>query len=159
METNVSGILALGDIVGKAPFKHGANHEAESVKINIKGEEKRAVDYTIMPHAIFSSPQVAGVGLTEKDALEKGIDYRIGWKDYKATGMGKALEENDGFSKFIIENGTDKILGCHIIGPQASTLIHEVVVAMTTTNGTVSALRDVIHIHPALNEVVHRALY
>jgi len=159
METNVPGVWALGDIVGKAPFKHGANFEAEHVKVNIKGAGKKAVDYSIMPHAIFSLPQVAGVGLTEAEARDKGIAYRIARKNYIQTGMGKALEEHDGFVKFIIDTKEDKILGCHIIGPHASILVHEVVVAMKSAGGKVSAVRDAIHIHPALSEVVHWALY
>jgi len=159
METNVPNVWALGDIVGKAPFKHGANKEAEVVLAHMLGEAKVAMDYTIMPHAIFSSPQVAGVGLTEEEVKAKNILYRIGKKMYEQTGMGQAIQEHDGFVKFIIGTQDEKILGCHIIGPHASILIHEVVVAMTKTDGTVSSIRDAIHIHPALSEVVQRALY
>ena len=159
METNVSGIWALGDIVGKAPFKHGANWEAKHVLNNIKdGNEKRAVDYSVMPHAIFSSPQVAGVGLTEQEAKEKGLAYEIKRFEYKKTGMGKALEEENGFVKYIIDPNEDKILGCHILGPHASILIHEVVVAMSAAQGKVSAIVDAVHIHPSLSEVVQWGL-
>ena len=158
METGTPGVWALGDIVGKAPFKHGANKEAEIVIANIKGGATLPMDYSIMPHAIFSSPQVAGVGLTEEDAKAKNIPYRVGKKEYRAIGMGQAIQEKNGFVKFIIGDD-EKILGCHIIGPHASILVHEVVVAMTKTDGTVSSIRDAIHIHPALSEVVERALY
>lgn len=158
METNVSGVWALGDIVGKAPFKHGANKEADIIILNLRDKDKKAMDYSSMPHAVFSSPQVAGVGLTEEDAKAKNISYRVGKKLYKATGMGQAIREEDGFVKFII-GSDEKILGCHIIGPHASILIHEIVIALSGTDGTVSSIRDAIHIHPALSEVVQRALF
>ena len=159
METNVPGIWALGDIVGKAPFKHGANHEATYVAWNMKeGAKKRAVDYSVMPHAIFSSPQVAGVGLTEQEAQARGLSYEVRRHEYKRTGMGKALEETDGFVKYIVDPQEDIILGCHILGPQASVLIHEVIVAMSAAGGRASAIRDAIHIHPALSELMERPL-
>lgn len=158
MQTSEEKVWALGDIVGKAPFKHGANYEAHAVMQNMLTPEKAKVDYTIMPHAVFSSPQIAGVGLTEEQAKEKGIAYEVRKKDYSKTGMGQALQEKDGFVKFIIDPQNETILGCHIIGPDASSLIHEVVVAMTAAGGKLSAIRDTIHIHPALSEVVQRAL-
>ena len=158
METSVPGIWALGDIVGKAPFKHGANFEAKHVFWNLRGNKKYAVDYSVMPHAIFTSPQIAGVGLTEEQAKEQGIAYEVRRGDYKTSGMGKAIEENDGFVKFIVDKKHDKILGCHILGPEASILIHEVIVAMAGAGGSISAIKNSIHIHPALSEVVQRAL-
>lgn len=159
METNVSGVWALGDIVGKAPFKHGANYEARIVAANIREGEKRAsADYSLMPHAIFSSPQIAGVGLTEEEAKEKGVRYEVRRREYKKTGFGKALGEEHGFIKYLIDLDADRILGCHIIGPHASILIHEVVVAMSAAGGKASAIRDAIYIHPALSELVQWAL-
>lgn len=159
METSVPGVWALGDIVGKAPFKHAANFEADHVALNIKEENaKKAVDYSLVPHAIFSSPQIAGIGLTEQGAVEKEINYEIRRYEYKRTGMGKALGEENGFIKYIIDPAEDIILGCHILGPQASVLIHEVVIAMSAAGGRASAIRDAIHIHPALSEIVQRAL-
>lgn len=152
METNVPGVWALGDIVGKAPFKHGANWEARHINFSLSGN-KKSVDYSVMPHAIFSHPQVAGVGLTEQEAREKGIKYDIRKKKYIKTGMGKAIEEHDGFIKYIIEPREKKILGCHIIGPHASILIHEVIIALNT-GGDMSAITDSIHIHPSLSELV-----
>ncbi|MBI4118263.1 MAG: dihydrolipoyl dehydrogenase [Parcubacteria group bacterium] len=157
LETNVPNVWALGDIVGKAPFKHGANMEARHLLAALTGGKKTPVDYSLMPHAIFSYPQVAGVGLTEEEAKAKGIKYEVRKKEYAKTGMGKALEEKDGFVKFIIDPEKEKILGCHIMGPHASTLIHEVIVAMKA-GGDISLIRDSIHVHPALSEVVQRAL-
>ena len=159
METSVPGVWALGDIVGKAPFKHGANYEARHVIENMReGGAKKAVDYAIMPHAIFSSPQIAGVGLTEEEAREKGVRYEVRRREYKKTGFGKAIEEDRGFVKYLIDPDGDTILGCHIMGPHAAILIHEVVVAMSAAGGKASAIRDAIHINPALSELVQWAL-
>jgi len=166
MQTTEENVWALGDIVGKAPFKHGANYEAQHIFWNLpfdkaqgkrKDGEKRAVDYTVMPHAIFSLPQVAGVGFTEREAVEKNLKFQISNLKYSQTGMGVALGEEDGFVKFIIDPEENKILGCHILGPEAATLLHEVVVAMTA-GGDVGLIKNAIHIHPALAEVVRRAL-
>ncbi|MFH1784977.1 MAG: dihydrolipoyl dehydrogenase [Candidatus Micrarchaeota archaeon] len=156
METNVEGIWAIGDIVGKYLFKHSANLEAEYVSIAILNpEHKRPVDYTAMPHAVFSNPQIAGVGLTEQELREQGTDYLIGKYEYQHTGMGEALLEKNGFVKFITDY-EGKILGCHIIGPEASTLIHEVLVSMKAGKSHVNDILHTIHIHPSLSEVVQR---
>jgi len=157
LETNVKGIFALGDAVGRYPFKHVANHEANYAYQNIMHpENKAAVDYTSIPHAIFSSPQIASVGKTEQELKASGTDYLVGRWNYINTGMGKAIEDQTGFVKFLIDRSL-KILGCHIIGTDASTLIHEVLVAMKSGDGTTEWIRRTIHIHPALSEVVRRA--
>jgi len=159
METNVPGIWALGDIAGKFLFKHSANLEAEYVTHNVLGSEahhKVAVDYTAMPHAIFSYPQIAGVGATEQELKAKGEDYLVGKCKYEDTGMGLAMLEKDGFVKFLA-NYDGKILGCHIIGPEAATLLHEVLISMKAGKSHVNDILNTIHIHPALNEVVQRA--
>ncbi len=156
METSVKGIWALGDVAGEWLFRHSANYEAGLVAYNIFHPDSMAKrNYTAMPHAIFSNPQVAGAGAMEQEL--EGKEYKVGKLPYIKTAMGEALDEHDGFVKFLV--GPDrKILGCHIIGPEASTLIHEVLVAMRTGNGTVEDITRTIHIHPALSEVVERAL-
>ena len=116
------------------------------------------IDYYAMPHAIFSSPQIAGVGYTEEQLKEKKISYAVGRKKYIETGMGTALNDKDGFVKLLVDRKTRKILGCHIMGTGASTLIHEVIVAMKAKQ-KVDILTDTIHIHPALSEVVQRAVW
>ena len=157
METTTPGIWALGDIVGVYLFKHSANLEAQYVLNTILGA-KKAVPYHPMPHAIFTHPQIAGVGMTEQEAQEKNKEYVLGRYDYKDTGMGAALEEKKGFVKFIVERKTKEILGCHIIGPEASTLIHEVVATMKADRRkALNILRTAIHVHPALSEVLQRA--
>lgn len=160
METNVPGIFALGDAVGHYLFRHSANLEAQFAYDNLHdGTRKIPVDYTAMPHAIFTSPQIAGVGKTEQDLRAAGADYVVGRYAYYDTAMGKAIEDRDGFVKLLVDPATRRILGCHILGYDASTLIHEVVVAMKARGGTVDSLLDAVHIHPALSEVVQRAAW
>jgi mycothione reductase len=158
LETTTKGIFALGDAVGKYQFKHSANHEAQYAYTNIvRPEHKIPVDYTAMPHAIFSSPQVAAVGLTEQELKMTGTDYQKSVYPYIDTAMGEALEDKDGFVKFLVEKETRKILGCHILGTEASILIHEVLVPMRSGDGTIDSITQTITIHPALSEVVARA--
>jgi mycothione reductase len=158
LETNVKGIFALGDAVGRYQFKHNANHESQYAFNNILHPNRKvAVDYTAMPHAIFSSPQVAGVGFTEQELKKKSIDYQRSVYPYINTGMGEAIEDRDGFVKFLVDGKSRKILGCHIIGSHASILIHEVLVAMRVGDGTIDSISRTIHIHPALSEVIVRA--
>jgi mycothione reductase len=161
LETNINGIFALGDVVGRYLFKHSANHEAKYVYNNIIHHDKIPVDYTAMPHAIFTSPQVAGVGFTEQKLKNQNkMQYVKSIYPYINTAMGKAVDDQDGFVKFLIDKGSRKILGCHIIGDQASILIHEVLVAMMSDDnhsGTIDSIARTIHIHPALSEVVVRA--
>ena len=154
LETSAPNTWAFGDIAGKYLLKHSANLEAKFVFNNMYSEKKK-VDYWPMPHAIFTSPQIAAVGYTEEELKEKKVAYAIGKYNYKNTGMGAALAEKDGFVK-ILAGSDHKILGCHIIGPDASAIIHEVVVAMTLGAPT-EQLAEVPHIHPALPEVVQRA--
>ena len=157
METGVPGIWAIGDICGIFMFKHSANLEAEYAIYNaLNPRNKARVNYLAMPHAVFSGPQIAGVGMTEEQVKAKKIHYLIGKYNYWDTAMGQAMHVKKGFVKVLAHAKTRKILGCHIIGPEASTLIHEVIVAMRaglTINGVIQA----VHIHPALSEVVQKA--
>jgi len=156
METNIDGVYALGDIAGNYMFKHSANLEAEYVFKNSHAGNEYPVDYTAMPHAVFSSPQIAGVGKTEQELEEEDEQYVAASYEYSKTGMGMALKEEDGFVK-VIAAPDGEILGCHIIGPEASTLIHEVLTVMKAGNKNVKDIKETVHIHPALNEVVSRA--
>ena len=159
LETGVRGIWALGDIVGKYLLKHSANLEAGHVANNLfNPENKVAVDYHAMPHAIFASPQVAGVGMTEQEAIELDLDYISATYDYSNTAYGSSIQDNDGFVKVLAHPETREILGCHIIGSEASMLIQEVANAMRLRL-TADAITRSIYVHPALPEVVQRAFY
>jgi dihydrolipoamide dehydrogenase len=110
-----------------------------------------------MPHAIFSSPQVAGVGATEQELESKGVQYKKTIYRYADTAMGQSIEDRDGFVKFLVSD-EGSILGCHVLGSQASILIHEVLVVMKMS-GTIRNIANAVHIHPALSEVVARGAY
>lgn len=156
METTEPGIYALGDIAGVYMFKHSANHEAQYIANTLFTSRKnKPIDYTAMPHAAFTAPQVASVGYTEEELLEKKIKYIKGTYDFIDTGYGMAIKDEDGFVK-VLASPNGKILGCHIIGSEASILIHEVIVAMNAGLG-IKGIVDAVHIHPALSEVVQRA--
>lgn len=156
LETSVEGVYALGDIADNWMFKHAANYEAEMAFKNSLTGNKHPADYTAMPHAIFSSPQISGVGKTEQQLEDEDIEYVKATYDYNKTGMGLALKEENGFVK-VLASEEGEILGCHMIGPDASSIIHEALVAMKAGTGNVKDIQDTIHIHPALNEVVQRA--
>lgn len=158
LETNVKGIFALGDVLGHFLFRHSANLESEYDYYNMMDpQSKIPVDYTAMPHAIFSSPQVAGVGRTEQELRAEKSDYLVGRHAYIDTAMGKAIDDRSGFVKILADKKTKKILGCHIMGSDASTLIHEVIVAMKSGDGSVGNITTAIHVHPAMSEVIQRA--
>jgi dihydrolipoamide dehydrogenase len=155
LETSAKGIFALGDAIGRYLFKHSANHEAQYAFYNITGSKKIPVDYTAMPRAIFSSPQIAAVGHTEQELRKNKIGYSKATYPYNKTAMGEAIEDNDGFVK-LLASKEGRILGCHIIGSHASVLIHEVLVAMKL-DASIHDIARTVHIHPALSEVVSRA--
>lgn len=157
LQTDVPGVWALGDIVGRYLLKHSANLEAAHVAHNILNPESRMpVDYHAMPHAIFASPQVASVGLTERQAREQRLPYVASAYSYYDTAYGSSIEDRDGFVKVLAHRQTGQILGCHIIGSDASILIQEVANAMRMRL-TTDAITQSIYVHPALPEVVQRA--
>jgi dihydrolipoamide dehydrogenase len=167
LQTNVQDIYSLGDVVGRYPFKHSANLEALYAAHNIiHGQDKIQVDYTAIPHAIFTSPQIAAVGVSEQSLKQQGKkenkDYLKSIHPFINTGMGLTIEDHEGFVKFLVDKESRKILGCHIIGTDASVLIHEVVLAMKTSDsrgniGTIDNINRAVHVHPALSEVVAKA--
>ena len=157
LETSKKNIYAFGDAIGKQMFKHVANYEAGIVWHNAIHEHKVKIDYSAAPHAIFSHPQVASVGLKEAEAKQQKYKILVGRAEYKDTAMGAAMGYAEGFVKVIVERETGKILGCHIIGAEASNLIQEVVNAMVTEKGDFGPIARGMHIHPALSEVVQNA--
>lgn len=157
LETNVEGILAFGDILGILPFRHTANDQVSYSIRNAFTNRKVPFDPFAIGHAVFSSPQVGGVGKTEQELKKMGTSYKVGRAQLKDTGMGGALQEN-GLSKVLTDETGKKILGVHIVGPQASVLIHEAIVAMKA-RGTVDAITNSVYIHPALPEWLQRAFF
>lgn len=157
LETNIPGIFSFGDIVGILPFRHTANDQVGYAIRNAFTDQKVAFDYFAIGHAVFSSPQVGGVGKTEQELKKGGVTYKVGRAQLKDTGMGGALQTN-GLAKVLTDETGEKILGVHIVGPDASILIHEAIVAMKA-NGTVKAITNTVHIHPALPEWLQRAFF
>jgi mycothione reductase len=159
MQTSQPNIWVLGDADGKFLFKHVANYEARIVYYNAVLKKKIRVDYHAVPHAVFTDPEIASVALREKEAVEKygKGNILIGFYKYADTAKGEAMALKDDFVKVIITMDTGKLIGAHIIGPQASVLIQEIVTLMYTENQSLGPLNEAMHIHPALSEVVARA--
>lgn len=153
LRTTKEGIWALGDATGKHMFRHTANYEADVVWMNAFTEHQHPVEEHAIPHAIFTHPQIAGVGLTEEQAKQ---DHRIlvGVKKYYDTAKGYAMGEEDGFVKVIVEQETGRILGAHVIGPHAAILVQPLVYLMNAGDGDYWPLAQAQTIHPALSEAV-----
>lgn len=158
-ETSKERIWAFGDAIGKAMFKHVANKEAELVWRSFSRGHRDTLDYSKVPYAVFSWPQVGSVGRTQREAQEKGYDILIGLSKYANTAKGMAMAEEEGFVKVVVEERSYRILGAHIIGPYAPILIQEVINEMNRSDGTALNIRDAMHVHPALPEVVQRAFF
>jgi mycothione reductase len=152
LETSRPRVWAIGDANGKAMFTHAANAQAEAVWHNAMHEKTSPMDHGIVPHAVFSRPQIASIGLTEARARERH-DVLVGTARYDQTAKGLALRERQGFATAIVERTTFRLLGFHIVGPGASVLIQEVSNAMANGEAVDSIIRG-YHIHPALSELV-----
>ncbi len=156
LETTKKNIWAVGDATGRQMFTHAADKEVEIAWNNAMSEEdgsaRLAMDFSLVPHAVFTYPQIAAIGLGESEARSRH-EVLIGRAYYSDTVQGEVRMESDGFAKAIVEKKTDRILGFHIIGPEAPELIQEVVNAMT--NGlTTKAITESIHIFPAMSELI-----
>jgi mycothione reductase len=161
--TSTPGIFALGDVSSRYQLKHVANHEARVVQHNLLQDwddtaNMVASDHRYVPAAIFTDPQIAAVGLTEKQALAAGFDINVKVQDYADVAYGWAMEDTTGIAKIIAERGTAAILGAHIMGYQASTLIQPLIQAMSFGQTAYEMARGQYWIHPALPEVIENAL-
>jgi mycothione reductase len=159
--TTAAGVFALGDVCTPVQLKHVANREARTVAHNLRHpEDPRAAhrDPDVIPAAVFTSPQVASVGRTEEACRDEGLDYAVGLTRYSEVAYGWAMENETGFCKILAEPGTGRLLGAHIMGPQAPTLIQPLVMAMTLDLDAGTLVTEPYWIHPALTEVVENAL-
>ena len=158
LETSQPNVYAFGDADGGYLFKHVANYEAEVVYQNAFLKRRVKVDYHAVPHAVFTYPEVASVGLKEGEAIERYGEQNvlIGFERYEDTAKGEAMNAKHYFVKVILTNQL-KILGAHIVGPYASILIQEVINLMYTREQSALPLIESMHIHPSLSEVVQRA--
>ncbi|ELZ31644.1 dihydrolipoyl dehydrogenase [Halogeometricum pallidum JCM 14848] len=153
LETSVDGVYAIGDIAGNYMFKHSGDKEAEHVVETLTGESPSAVSYPGMTHAVFGSPQVGSLGKTEGEV--DGDGYEVGTYAYDDTALGSVLSNDGGFAKVLVTDG-GKVLGCHVVGPHASMLVHEVSTAVAA-GADAETIAETIHVHPALSEVVQGA--
>lgn len=161
LETAESGVYALGDVVGNYYFRHSVNFEGEYLLgQHYLSQPKSAIKYPPVPHAIFSYPQVAGVGVTEDELIKAGkvagTDYVTATNEYKKSAMGMAMRPRVGFVKLIADKSSRKLIGAHIIGDKSSDIIH-MLIAYMTMEATVDDLLEMIYIHPALSEVIRNA--
>ncbi len=155
METSVAGIYAIGDVVGGLLLAHVASVEGEVAVVNALGGDK-VMDYSVIPAGIFTDPEIASVGLREKDAKEQGLDIKVGRFPYAASGKALAMGEGDGFVQIVADAATDKILGASIVGAHATDLLGEVALAVKAGH-TAQDIIDTVHAHPTLPEVVLEA--
>ncbi|MFD4631580.1 mycothione reductase [Streptomyces sp. NPDC058284] len=159
LRTSADGVWALGDITPGPPLKHVANREGEVVAHNLlHPDEPRSMSYDVVPSAVFARPQIAQVGLTEQEAREQGREYAVGSRRYEDVAYGWALEDTQGFCKVLADRATGRLLGAHVLGPQAATLIQPFVLAMTFGLTAREVAERPLWIHPALTEVVENAL-
>lgn len=154
MQTNVPSIYALGDVSGGG-LAHVATAEGLVAAANMMGHDE-TMDYKAIPSCIYTEPEVAAVGLTEADAVEKGYDVKVGTFPFRTLGKAMAINERDGYVKIVADSKYGEILGVHIIGPHATDLIHEAVVSIQLEN-TVEELMKTVHAHPSLAEAVGQA--
>lgn len=158
-QTVVKGIFALGDVSSASQLKHVANHEARVVQHNLLHPRRMiASDHRFIPHAVFSDPQIAAVGLTEQQAEQTGRKFVTVRQPYASVAYGWAMEDDAHFVKLIADPRTKRLLGAHIIGPEATTLIQPLIQAMSFDLDVPSMARGQYWTHPALTEVVENAL-
>jgi len=155
METNVDGIYAVGDVTDEVLLAHVASHQAVVAVENIMGEDKE-IDYKAVPGAIFTSPEIGTVGLSEEEAEAEGIDYKVGTFPFAASGKVMAMGEREGKVKIIAEKESGRIIGAALIGIESSDLIAELTLAVNM-GLTDDDLAETIHAHPTTSEVIHEA--
>jgi mycothione reductase len=152
LQTSKSRIMALGDATGRGMFTHAADQEVDIAWHNAFHEDKIKMDFDAVPHAVFTSPQIASIGLTEAEAAKR-YDILVGRAQYDDTVQGDVRMAREGFAKAIVENETGRVLGFHIIGPDAPMLIQEVV-NVVARKGDYQSITGAMHIFPALSDLI-----
>lgn len=154
-QTSQSNIYAIGDVIPGPMLAHKAEEEGVAVAEQLAGQHGH-VNYNTVPGIVYTHPEVASVGKTEEELKEAGVPYKVGKFPFLANSRGRAVGETDGFVKILAHKESDEVLGCHIIGPDAGTLIHEVIVGMEFSASAEDIARS-FHGHPTLNEAVKEA--
>ena len=156
MQTNVPHIYAVGDINGKMMLAHAATFQGIVALDHIMGIENE-IDLSVMPAAVFTSPEAASVGMTEEECKEAGIAIRCLKSFFRANGKAVTMGETDGFCKLIAADD-GRILGCHLYGPHSSDIVQEAC-ALISRKATIEQFKDIIHTHPTLTEVLQAAVH
>jgi dihydrolipoamide dehydrogenase len=157
LETNVPGIFAMGDVIGRTMFRHTANYHAQLVWINAFAKNKMKLDEHAVPHAIFGYPEVASVGITQSEAKAKGIKVLVGLSEYYDCAKGYAMGERDSFAKVVVDMTSFQIIGVSAVGTNASILVQAMVYLMNAGDRTYIPMARSQTIHPALSEVMVNA--
>lgn len=150
------GVWALGDLRGGDMFTHTARDDADIVYRNVYRDDDRTITARVVPHAVFVSPEVGAVGLTEPQARAAGYDVDVGTQAFDGVARARAMGQTIGLVKFVVDRATDHLLGCHVAGPHGSDLVHEGALAMVT-GARYSDIRDMLHVHPSLAEGMNAA--
>ncbi len=153
--TNVPGIYAIGDVTAGPMLAHKAEDEGVAIAEILAGQ-KGHVNYNVIPSVVYTWPEVAALGATEENLKAEGRAYRVGKFPFTANGRARAMGATDGFVKILADKATDQILGAHIIGPDAGTLIAELATAMEFGASSEDVAR-ICHSHPTLSEAVKEA--
>ena len=153
--TSIKGIYAIGDVISGPMLAHKAEDEGMAVAEVIAGKHGH-INYNIIPGVIYTSPEVASVGQTEEQLKEAGVKYKIGKFSFMGNGRAKAVFQGDGFVKLLVDAKSDRILGCHLIGPAAGDLIHEICVAMEF-GASAQDIALTCHAHPTFSEAMREA--
>ncbi|MBI4638859.1 MAG: dihydrolipoyl dehydrogenase [Candidatus Rokubacteria bacterium] len=156
METSVKGLYAIGDMTGPPLLAHKAMAEGVVAAEAIAGRDPRPVDYGNVPSCTYCRPQIASLGLSEARARENGREVAVGKFPFTASGKAVALGETEGFVKVVADKGTGEILGVHVLGPEATEIIHEFAVGRTL-EATLEEIVHTIHAHPTLSEAALEA--
>jgi dihydrolipoamide dehydrogenase len=154
-QTSVEGIYAIGDAIAGPMLAHKAEDEGMAVAEVIAGKHGH-VNYDVIPGVIYTTPEVANVGKTEEELKDAGIDYKVGKFSFMGNGRAKAVFQGEGFVKLLADATTDRILGCHLIGPAAGDLIHEICVAMEF-GASAQDIAMTCHAHPTFSEAMREA--
>ena len=157
MQTNIPHIYAVGDINGKMMLAHAATFQGIVALDHIMGVDNE-IDLSVMPAAVFTSPEAASVGLTEDECKDKGIPVKCLKSFFRANGKAVTMGETDGFCKVVVAAEPGRILGCHLYGPHASDIIQEAC-ALISRKATLEQCQSIIHTHPTLTEVFQSALH
>jgi dihydrolipoamide dehydrogenase len=156
MQTNIPGIWAIGDVAGPPQLAHMAANEGIAAVEFMAARQRPSVDRAIVPSCIYCQPQVASVGLSEKEALEQGLDIKVGRFPFAASGKALAAGESEGFVKLVFAAQYGELLGATIVGAEATELIAELALALKL-EATYEELLFTIHAHPTLSEAVMEA--